>query len=650
MKTTPLLVILFAAILFVAINTLSGTAMRSGRIDLTENKLYTLSQGSKNIAASIGEPIKLQLYFSSKVANNQPTFKAYGQRVRELLEEYARHSGGKIRLEVIDPIPLTDAEDNAAASGLQGVMVSQGGERMYFGLVGTNSTDQQEILPFFDPTKEQFLEYDLTKLIYTLNTPKKPNVGLMSGLDIDGMGFDQFSRRPMPTQPWQIVNQMRQLYNVKRVEPSASTIPDDINVLVVVHPKGFSESAVYAIDQFVMRGGKLIAFVDPSCEADLPPNAKQDPLAGIKWQKTSSLNRITSAWGVTVPEDKVVGDQRAAISVNGGDQQRPEVIPFVVYLGMTRGAKDDEAAPKYFDSSDPVTGVLNTVNMGMSGFVDVAQGASVTVTPILRTSTDAMAVAQQAVQFMPQPKDLLKDFKSENRSFTLAARITGPVKSAFEKAPEAKPEPGQPAPEPPATPAAHLTESKGPIDAILVADVDMLSDRFWIQEDRLMGQILLGYRKFADNGDLLLGALDNLIGSKDLISVRARGEFNRPFTLVEKMQKVAREKSKAKIDETQKRIDEADAKLKDLQARAPQTGNLVLTPEMKTEIEGLQQTLAKARKEQRQIQAGLNADIDKLGTKLKIVNIAAVPILVCAFALGLGMFRMARRRAATGRN
>lgn len=165
-----------------------------------------------------------------------------------------------------------------------------------------------------------------------------------------------------------------------------------------------------------------------------------------------------------------------------------------------------------------------------------------------------------------------------------------------------------------------------------------------------MGQILLGYRKFADNGDLLLGALDNLIGSKDLISVRARGEFNRPFTLVEKMQKVAREKSKAKIDETQKRIDEADAKLKDLQARAPQTGNLVLTPEMKTEIDGLQQTLAKARKEQRQIQAGLNADIDKLGTKLKIVNIAAVPILVCAFALGLGMFRMARRRAATGRN
>ncbi len=646
MKLTSIITFVLAGVLFIAINVLSGTALKSTRLDLTENRLYTLSQGSRNIAGSLTEPIRLRLYFSQKEGNNQPQFKAYGQRVRELLEEYSRYSKGKIRFEVVDPEPDTEAEDAAAAAGLYGMMTPTG-SRFFFGLVGTNSTDQQEVIPFFDAAKEQFLEYDLTKLVYTLNNPKKKPVGLMSSLNLDGMSFDPMQRRAMPEQPWQIVSQMRQFYEVKRIEPTATSIPADIEVLVVVHPKTFSDTAIYAIDQFVMRGGKLIAFVDPDCMADQAPNAKQDMLAGINWKKASSLNRLTEAWGVRVIDAKVLADAKAGLELPTGDRQRPEMVKMLIYQGLRAPppGSDAENEPQYLDPSDPVTGVLKSVNYITGGVIEQTPDSKVTLTPIMKSSSESMLLDQGDVQFMPQPKDLLKKFKSENKVRTLAARITGQAKSAFEKKPDPAPaQPGEPAPEP--TPGEHLAESKGPINVILVADVDMLSDPSWVMEDRLGGQILLGYRKFADNGDFLLGALDNLIGSQDLLSVRARGEFNRPFTRVQEIDRAAEAKFRAKNQEVDARVAQTEERLKQLQAQNPGDGRLIMTPEVEAEVGKLKQDLLQARKDQRAIKRERQVEIEALGTKLKVLNIAAVPLLVCGFAIMLGLVRSARRRMA----
>lgn len=642
-RNLSLIGLLVAAALFLAVNILGSAALRSARLDLTENKLYTLTSGSRNIARAVEEPIHLKLFYSKKAAGGLPAVGAYAARVRQVLEEYERLGSGRIKVSVVDPEPFTEQEDEAVAAGLVGVP-APGGARLFFGLVATNSTDDQKVLPFFDYQKEQFLEYDVTKLVYTLMNPKRPVVGLISSLPIEGVEPERFDpRQQQPRQPaWQIVTQMKEFFTVRVIPAQDVTLPDDLDVLMVVHPKNLSDAALYAIDQYVLKGGRLVAFVDPNCEADTA--GAVDLQSMIRADKSSQLTKLFDAWGVSMARDRIAADQKAAEKVaTGGNPNQPETAPFVPYIKVTGDM---------FARDDAVAGQFAMMYFATSGILDKKSGdqgvPELVFTPIIRTTDDSMRMEQARVQFMPQPKELLADFVSGGERLTLAARVSGKLKSAFASGPPA-PADGAPAPERP----AHVAQAEQPVNVVLCADVDMLSDRFWVREDRLMGQILLGYVKFADNGDFVLSLIEQLTGSQDLISVRARGQYARPFTRVQAIQKEADQKHLKAQQDLDKKIRETETRIREIQQRNPdagaQAGRMILTPEQQKEIEKLQNDLLATRKEKRQVELQMRRDIEGLRSTLYAINAAAIPAAVCLGALGLATVRASRRRADRAR-
>lgn len=635
---------------FFAVNMIASTSLTGSRIDLTEGKLYTLTQGSRNIASGLSEPITLTLYYSAKLATGNPGVQSYGQRCRELLEEYARLSKGKIKLRVIDPEPFSDDEDAAMQHGLAGVPINNKGDTLYLGLVGVNSVDGKETIPFLDPQKERFLEYDITRLIYALNNPKKKVVGLMTSLPIDGNQMDFRSMRQQQGKPWIIKTEVESLFEVKKVETSVTQIPAGIDVLWLVHPKNLSDATLYAIDQYVLSGGRLVAFVDPQCDSDMIPGI--DPMQQMQIPKSSDLNKLLHAWGVEVVAGKVATDDQLALKVQAGGQ-RPEIVSHVAFIGADK---------KALASDDAITGQMSNMILATAGIIQKyipapgastkegemasppAGGPSLTITPLVTTTERSAEAAVADVGMFADPKTLLAKFQPSGKKLTLAARLTGKVKTAF---PNGKPEPpkpaeGQPAPEPNAAP--QIMESKDAVNAILVADCDLLTDRFWVNEERL-GPISLGFRKFSDNGDFVTNAIDNMIGSSDLISVRARGQSNRPFDLVDKMEKQAEGAVQAKVQSLQEKLRTAEQRIAEIERQKPgeEGKGLLLSPEQQAEIEKFRQERLATRKELRAEQLGLRKDIETLGTKLKFINIAVMPVLVALAAVGLGAYRVSRR-------
>lgn len=637
---------------FFAVNMIASTSLTGSRIDLTEGKLFTLTQGSRNIASGLSEPITLTLYYSAKLATGNPGVQSYGQRCRELLEEYARLSKGKIKLKVVDPEPFSDEEDAAMQQGLAGVPINNKGDTLYLGLVGVNSVDGKETIPFLDPQKERFLEYDVTRLVYALNNPKKKVVGLMSSLPIDGAQMDFRSMRQQQGQAWKIKTEVESLFEVKKIENTVTQIPQGIDVLWLVHPKNLSDAALYAIDQYVLGGGHLVAFVDPQCDSDMIPGI--DPMQQMQIPKNSDLNKLLQAWGVEVVSGKVATDSDLALKVQTGGQ-RNEAVSHVAILGVDK-------SKGVLASEDSISGQLSTLILGTPGIIrayspgadgakkegetpaPTASGPSLTITPLVTTTERSAETPVAEVGMMADPRTLLAKFQPGGKKLTIAARLAGRVKTAF---PNGKPEPpkpaeGQPAPTPNTAP--QIMESKDAVNAVLVADCDMLADRFWVNEERL-GPISLGYRKFSDNGDFVVNAIDNMVGSSDLISVRARGQSNRPFDLVDKMEKQAEGAVQAKVQGLQEKLRTAEQRIAEIERQKPgeEGKGLLLSPEQQVEIEKFRQERLATRKELRAEQLGLRKDIETLGTKLKFVNIAVMPVLVALAAVGLGAYRVSRR-------
>jgi len=627
---TTLIATLALLVAFVALNIVGSGALRGARLDLTQNKLYTLSDGAKSIAAKLDEPLRLTLYYSEKAANDFPEIRTFAQRVRETLAELAQRSGGKIKIEEVDPLPFSQQQDEADQAGIFGAPTGRGNDRLYFGLVGKNSTDQRQIIPMLNPRSEEFLEYDLTRLIYLLSNPKKAVVGLMTSLPMEGSAPNPMIRRGQ--QPWQIVAQLKELFDVKTIPMDSASIPADINVLLVAHPKQISERALYAIDQFVMRGGRLVACVDPWCEGDVP--AGMDMMQAMQLPKASDMNRLFSAWGFEVPTDQIVGDRTNALRVTVGSQARPEQVSFVAWLGITS---------KGLNRSDAVTGPLQSMNLASAGVVRKKDGAEISVEPLIESSEDSMLIDAKEIQMLPDPKKLLASFVSGGQKKVLAARVTGKIKSAFPNGDPTKPAPTPDQPAPPSDPA-HLAQSKDSIQAIVVADCDFLADRFWVQEDRL-GGVVLGARKVADNADFLIQALDNLAGSSDLISIRARGRSARPFELVESIRRDAEQKFRAKEQELTDRVAATQTKMDELRKQKPEAGGALLTPEQKQELANLQKVYLDSRTELRDVQFNLRRDVDRLGTRIKAINIAAMPLAISIAAVGLSLWRANRRRS-----
>ena len=610
------------AVLFVALTVLSNALFKGARLDLTENGLYTVSDGTRHILASIDEPVTLRYFFSQK-ATQGTAVRVYGDRVRELLEEFELAAGGKLRLEVIDPQPFSEEEDLAAGYGLQGIAAGGVGDVIYMGLAGTNSVDDVEVIPFFNPAQEPFLEYDVARLVYTLSQPDRTVIGLISGLPMTA-AFDPMTGQPR--EPWVALTQVEQLFSVRELGDPVDRIDDDVDVLLVVHPRDLSDATLYAIDQFVMRGGRLIAFVDPQSDAQLPPNLQMQSQAMFE-SRASDLNRLFDAWGFTVDTTQIVADRGNALMVSTG--LTPGPVRHLGFIGVT-----DEG----LDLDDVVTADLSILHLSAAGHVAKKDDADVTIVPLARSSIDSQLMPAERFQFLTDPGSLMDGFVPDDSEYTLAARVQGAFPSAFpDGPPDGSAEEGDDAlPE-------HIAATDGEVSLIVVADTDMLSDRLWVRAQPIFGQMI--FQALANNGDFLINALDNLTGSQDLISVRSRGTYSRPFDRVEDLRREADARFRAEEQRLQEGLAETERRLAELQAARDDASMLVLSAEQEAELANFQARKLEIRKELRDVQRNLDRSIESLGMRLKLINIGLVPLLIGLGALGAAVWRH-RRRAA----
>ena len=608
------------ALLFAGITILAGYVLRGWRLDLTENHLYSTAPGTERILKGLKEPINLYYFFSSDAVSQNPQMKAYASRVRELLEELVARSNGKLHLQVIDPQPFSEDEDRAAELGVRAVPMG-GGRSLYFGLAGTNSTDGHAAIPFFDPgvnnSNEQFLEYDMMKLVYQLSNTAKPVVAWLSSLPM-GAGFDPASGQPR--EPWVVLEQAQQLFNVHMLEPSLTRIDPDVSVLVLVHPKQLPPAAQFAIDQFALRGGHILAFIDPLSEQDTAGADPSNPVAAMTADRSSHLEPLLSAWGVDFNPREVIADADLALAVSMREGQEP--VRHLGILGL------DESA---LNRKDVVTAGLSKLNVATVGHLQPKKGATVKFEPLLESSTQAEPLPVERFAMLMDPSSLVTGFKPTGKRYTLAARVTGNVQSAFPG--------GPPAGVQLAAGETALKTSAKPLNLIVVADTDLLADPLWVRQQSLFGQRIA--QPFASNGDLVFNALDNLTGSNDLISVRSRATFSRPFKRVEALRASADERFHAKEQELETQLRETEDKLTALQSRRSDKSALILSPEQEGELERFQQQKLRIRKDLRDVRHGLDQDITHLGNMLKIVNIIVLPVV---FVLMLALFVGMRRR------
>lgn len=606
-------------VLFLVANILFNALFTSTRFDLTENKLYTLSPGAKGVLQKLNDPVKLKFYFSRKLLSESDAAPliGYGDRVRELLEEFVASSGGKLALEVFDPEPFSEEEDRAVGFGLQGAPISASGEKIYFGLAATGTTDKEETIPFFDQRKEESLEYDVTKLVYNLSNPTKKVVGLITKLPLEGDMMARMRNPRAAPEEWAILEQIRSQFELRTLNDGVETIEPGIDVLLVVHPQQLAQETLYAIDQYVLGGGKALVFVDPHCEAQQVPSDPNNQLQAMMADKSSSLGTVFDAWGIELKADDIAADRDNALRLqdpNGGGQ-----VDYLQYLGF---AKDKGS----LSTTDFTTSQLGLLRLGTAGILSKKDGATTEVTPLIETSKNSQRIAKSQVQFGPNPTGLLQSFKSGDEKLMLAARISGSAKTAF---PNGSPKPSDGAS--PEAAAASLKESKGPINVIVVADADMLENRFWVNVQNFLGQKLM--MKSADNGDFLLNALDNLSGSNDLISLRSRGKYQRPFDRVAEIRKDAETRLRQREQELEAKLRDAEDKITQLQRGKEGSQELVVSEDVLNEIKKFREEQVKTRQDLRKVKFDLLKDVKGLGTSVTLVNLLAVPGIVLLFSI-----------------
>jgi len=614
--------LLALALLLVGLTVLFDHALRGWRLDLTANHLYTTAPGSDRILKSLKEPINLYFFYSEKPATQMPDIATYGVRVREFLEEIVARSGGKVRLHVVDPQPFSEDEDRASELGVHGRPLDAAGNQLYFGLAGTNSTDGHQAIEFFDPKKEEFLEYDVVKLIYQLASPKKPVVGWLSSLPMT-TGFDQ--QTGQMREPWAIYSQAQQLFDVRPVDAASGKIDPDVNVLVIAHPKNLTAAMQFAIDQYALRGGHIAMFVDPLADADQSGADPQNPMAAMQADKSSQPGPLLAAWGVQFNPKQVVADRGHALQVSTRQSDSP-----VLHLGILGLNSSD------FTRGDVITAGLSSVNVATAGNLEPMKDTKTKFEPLLVSSTDAALLPVERFAMLFDPNTLRDGFKPTGKRYTMGARVVGNVKTAFPAGPPA----GVTLP----AGQSALKESAKPLNLVVFADTDMLTDYLWVHAQSVFGQRV--EQVFANNGDLVLNTLDNLAGSADLISVRGRASFSRPFDRVEQLRHVADDQFRAKERELEQQLRDTEEKLTALQSRRNDKSAMILSPEQEKELDNFQDEKLRIRKELRAVRAGLDKDIKGLGNELKIVNIIVVPIVFAVVALLIGLWRRRQRPPA----
>jgi ABC-type uncharacterized transport system involved in gliding motility auxiliary subunit len=602
------------------------------RADLTEGNIYTLSEGTKAILRKIDSPVEVRFYYSQSESRVPSQLKTYARRVEDLLGEFRQVAGGNLEIKKLDPQPDSEAEDLANLDGVEG-QPTETGDKFYLG-VAVSLDPQKVAIPFLPPNRERLLEYDLARAISQVLSTNKPVIGVMTPLPIFGQPMNPMMMRmgQQGQDPWVFISELKKEFEVKQVPMETETIDDDIKVLLVIHPKEIKESAEYAIDQFVMRGGKLIACLDPMSLADVQKQNPMMPMPG----GASNLEKLLKTWGVTFEMTKVAADMNFArkLMVRQGVQ---EIVPTLLFLTDTGISKDDAVA-----------GQVDEIWLPFAGVFTGTPAAGLKETVLLKTTKNSQLVEPFLSQM--SPSKIVDEFKASDTSYALAVRLVGKFKTAFpDGKPAAKPDDKDKDDEkkdenkPDDSAKDSLKETKSDNAVILVGDTDWLSDQFSVQVQNFFGQKIVQVR----NGNLALiqGVVEQFSGDQNLIGTRSRGSLNRPFTVVKEMQAQANARFQAEIAKLQKEVDETNQKLNELQGKKEGNQRFVMSQEQQDEMEKFKQKRADANRKLKLVRRDLAKDIESLELRTKVINIAGMPFLVAAVGIGLAVVRKQRTKA-----
>lgn len=613
------------------------TAAFKQRVDLTKERAYTLSEGTKAILKKIDTPVKIRFYCTQPENPTPETvfLRGYAQEVQDLLDEFKQYAGSKLTIQKFNPSPDSDAEDSAKLDGIEGQAVSAEGEPFYLG-ISVNMLDETVPIPFLSPSRERMMEYDIARAISQVITPQKAVVGVMSGLPVFGEMMNPMMMRmgQRGQDPWIFINELKRDFTVKEVSLGADKIDDDIKLLLVIYPREISDGAQYAIDQFLLRGGKVAAFLDPLSIAD---NRKDpsNPLQGAM-SSGATMDKLLKAWGVEFDVSKAVADMTYKTNIRGQDG-RPQEAAAV--LSLTKEA---------MNADDVLTSQLDNILLPYPGVFTGTPAAGLKETVLLKTSKNSQLIDKIMAQFGGGDKD----FKASDKEYALAIRLTGKFKTAFpdgkpgEKPAEKKDDAGKKDGEDKKSetkPDASLKESTADGVVILVGDCDMIFDPVCVQVQNLFGQKIV----IPQNGNLNLAQsmVEQLAGDSNLIGVRSRATLNRPFTVVKKMEERAQEASRNKIKELEASLSDAQQKLNELQRSKEKSQRFVLSPEQQQEIVKFRQKEGEVKKQLKEERKKLRRDIDSLENWLKWINIAAMPLVVSLSGIALAVYKRKRTAA-----
>ena len=606
-----------AFVLVIAANLAVSQFLPMVQIDLTERKLYTLSEGTEGILKNLSEPVTLRYFASKSELAGVPGIRSLISRIENLLREYERLSDGNIKLQIIEPELFSEDEDQAVGYGLQGFAVSATGELAYFGLVGTNSVDNLEVIPLFSPDREELLEYDITRMVYKLSNPSRIVVGIADSLGVAGTGsFMPGVQGARP--PWYFYQQLDDLFEIKPVALENQPLPEDLDVLMLIHPRNLSDESLFQIEQFVLSGKGLVALIDPHSES-YAVQTQQAPDSSMQ-DTGSNLNRLTRKWGIVLEEETIVGDLPIAAQVYSEDAPGQTVF-YPVWMNIQ---------PSQLNRKDVVTARLGNLILASAGSLGIESTSGVNATPLIVSTTEAMLIDYEKAVDQTNLDALLDDYASGGQEIVMAARVSGTVESSFPELLDSKKGP---------------VYSTGVVNAIIVADTDFLQDRFWVRFQNLLGSSLAFAE--ASNGEFIQNAVDNLSGNEDLIGVRGRGSYFRPFS---RLENIRREAEAQFLRHEQKLLEELD-RVENLlvefsSAQSDNQSGALLSDEQRAQLESARDNQLRIRQELREVRKNLREGIDNLQMLVRFMNIVLVPgiVAICGiFVCTVGVRRRSRK-------
>lgn len=621
--------ILVMLALVIAVNVITSVA--PARVDLTREKAYTLSAGTKAVLQKLDTPIKIRFYCTQSETATPETvaLRSYARNVEDLLQEYQQVAGKNLVVEKYDPQPDSDAEDSARLDGLE-PQTLMGNDEFYLGL-SINLADERVAIPFLDPSRERQLEYDLTRAIARVFAPDKPTVGVMSALPVFGGPVNPMMAESGQSGPpaWSLIDELKEDFNLKHIELTADTIDDDVKVLLVIHPKEISDQTQYAIDQFILRGGKMIALLDAQSIVDSrqQQQQQQNPMMGGPTAASSTLDKLLPAWGLAFDTGKVVADLAFKLELNGPNGQPTEAPAF---LGLNADG---------INRDDIATGPLDTVWLPLSGAFTGTPVAGLKETVLLHSSTQAELVDGMAASMGGE--SLMNDFKPTGVSYALAVRLTGKFKTAF---PNGKP--GDKDDQATNAPAKDnsLKESKVESSVVLFGDSDFAADDFSMRKV----ESPFGTMASPLNGNLNLvqNLVELMAGDSNLIGIRSRATTHHPFTRIEQMEAAAEAQGEARITELQSSLNDTQQRLDELQQQKKDPDQrFILSPEQRAELDNFRKKQGEVSRQLKQARKDLRKEVVSLETHIKWLNILAMPLAVTGAGITIAVIKRKKTSA-----